>query len=266
MPATPLRVFPTPDSLGEALAEHLLLRIERAHLTGERFLLGCPTGRSPRPVFGAMARMLVETGQDISHLVLVMMDEYLVPAGGAFWYASAAEPWSCHHFARAEIAERFNSGLPTERRLRDDAVWFPDPYDPAAYDARIADAGGIDFFVLASGASDGHVAFNPPGSPRESRTRIIPLSDETRRDNLETFPAFGTLSAVPHHGVSVGIDTIARAKAAAMVVWGAGKRSTLARMLRAECYEPEWPATVIHECADREILSDAAAAAGLGDR
>ena len=197
----------------------------------------------------------------MSHVVLVMMDEYLVPGDGGFRYAPADEPWSCHHFARAEIAERLNAGLPSERRLSDEAIWFPDPRDPAAYDARIADAGGIDFFVLASGASDGHVAFNPPGSPRESRTRIIPLSEETRRDNLQTFPAFGTLSAVPHHGVSVGIDTIARAKAAAMVVWGAGKRLTLARMLRAEGYEPEWPATVIHECAGREILSDAAAAA-----
>jgi hypothetical protein len=39
---------------------------------------------------------------------------------------------------------------------------------------------------------------------------------------------------------------------------------TLARMLRAERYDPEWPATVIHECADREILSDAAAREGGG--
>jgi glucosamine-6-phosphate deaminase len=106
------------------------------------------------------------------------------------------------------------------------------------------------------------VAFNPPGSPRGSRTRIIPLSEETRRDNLQTFPSFGTLPAVPGHGVSVGIGTIASAKAAVMIVWGAGKRLTLSRMLRAGRYEPEWPATVIHECAGREIVSDAEAAAG----
>jgi glucosamine-6-phosphate deaminase len=68
---------------------------------------------------------------------------------------------------------------------------------------------------------------------------------------------------VPHHGISVGIDTIARAKEAIMIVWGAGKRTTLTRMLRAERYEPAWPATVIHECAVREILSDADAADSL---
>ena len=148
--------------------------------------------------------------------------------------------------------------------MRADAIWFPDPHDPAAYDARIADAGGIDFFLLASGASDGHVAFNPPGSPRTSRTRIVELSEETRRDNLQTFPTFGSLDQVPHHGVGVGIATIASAKEAAMVVWGAGKRQTLARMLRASRYEPDWPATIIHECANREIVCDEEAASGPG--
>ena len=208
-----------------------------------------------------MARQLAKTRQDISRLVLIMMDEYLVPRRGGLEYASADEPWSCHHFARVEIADRLNGGLPPTHRLRAESIWFPDPRDPAAYDARIASAGGIDFFILASGASDGHVAFNPPGSPRASRTRILPLSDETRRDNLQTFPAFGTLAAVPNHGISVGIETIASAKEAAMIVSGQGKRLTLTRMLRAERYEPEWPATVIHECAVREILSDAEAAA-----
>jgi glucosamine-6-phosphate deaminase len=263
MSRTPLRVFPSAETLGEDVAERLLHRIAQARLTGSRFLLGCPTGRTPRPVYGAMARRLAETRQDISHLVLVMMDEYLVPGGVALDYASAEHPWSSHHFARAEIAARLNQPLLATRRLRADSIWFPDPANPPAYDARIAAAGGIDFFMLASGASDGHVAFNPPGSPRDSRTRIIPLSEETRRDNLQTFPAFGALSAVPRHGISVGIDTIAMAKAAVMIVWGAGKRLTLTRMMRAEQYEPEWPATVIHECAAREILCDADAAADL---
>jgi glucosamine-6-phosphate deaminase len=207
-----------------------------------------------------MARRLAETRQDLSHLVLVMMDEYLVPDDGQLTYASPNEPWSCHHFARVEIAEPLNAGLPPAYRVRDESIWFPDVREPAAYDARIAGAGGIDFFMLASGASDGHVAFNPPGSPRDSRTRIIPLSEETRRDNLITFPAFGALSAVPHFGISVGIDTIAAAKEAVMIVWGVGKRLTLARMLKAERYQPDWPATVIHECAAREIVSDADAA------
>jgi glucosamine-6-phosphate deaminase len=264
MTAAPLRVFPSPEALGEELAGRLLGRIERARSSGVRFLLGCPTGRTPRPIYAAMARRLSESRQDIGHLVVVMMDEYLVPRDGGLAWASDREPWSCHRFARDEIAERWNVALPPTRRLREDAIWFPDPRDPSAYDARIADAGGIDFFLLASGASDGHVAFNPPGSARDSRTRIVALSEETRRDNLQTFPSFGTLSAVPGHGISVGIATIAAAREAAMVVWGSGKRLTFARIAAADRYEADWPATVIHECAGGEILSDVAAAGEAG--
>ncbi len=105
------------------------------------------------------------------------------------------------------------------------------------------------------------MAFNPPGSPRDSRTRVVALSEETRRDNLETFPAFGALDAVPRHAVSVGIAAVADARAAVMVVLGAGKRRTLARMRAAVGYEPAWPATVIHACPGGEIVADAEAAA-----
>lgn len=264
MPTTPLRVFPSPDAIGEAVAERVLARIEQARLTKAGFLLGCPTGRTPRPIFEAMARRLADGRQDLSHLVLVMMDEYLVPIDGRLTYASASHPWSCHHFARAEIADRLNAGLQSGHRIRDGAIWFPDPADPEGYDARIASAGGIGLFLLASGASDGHVAFNSPGSPRDSRTRVVPLSEDTRRDNVLTFPSFGSLAAVPRHGVTVGIETIASAKEALMVVWGAGKRLTLSRMREAEAYDPQWPATVIHECATGEILADRDAAATDG--
>jgi glucosamine-6-phosphate deaminase len=235
---TPLRVFDTPESLGSQVAGELLERIRHGRTP---FLLGCPTGRTPRPIYDALA------GADLSNVIFVMMDEYLVPGTSALRWASEREPWSCHSFVQRHF--QFQVG----------DTWFPDPADPAAYDRKIADAGGIDLFLLASGASDGHVAFNSTGSSRESRTRVVPLSEATRRDNLQTFPSFGTLENVPRHGVTVGIDTIARARESIMVVWGASKRVTLQRMLAADRYDPAWPATVIHESAVREIIADAAA-------
>jgi glucosamine-6-phosphate deaminase len=264
MARTLLRVLESPEAIGDDVAAQILERIEGARREGRQFLLGCPTGRTPRPIYGAMARRAAVTRPDVSHVVLVMMDEYLVQGAEGLAYASPDAPWSCHHFARFVIAEQLNGGLPAAHRLRPERIWFPDPRDPEDYETRIDAAGGIDFFILASGASDGHVAFNPPGSRRDSRTRVIELSEETRHDNLATFPAFGTLDAVPYHGISVGIATIAASKAAAMVVWGEGKRLTLQRMRGAERYDPTWPATVIHECAGRQIVSDRTAAAGGG--
>jgi glucosamine-6-phosphate deaminase len=188
-----------------------------------------------------------------------MMDEYLVAGRSSFEYAAPQNEWSCHHFVQAMILEPWNHALNAAMHLRRESIWFPDPHDPSSYDAKIDAAGGIDFFVLASGASDGHVAFNPPGSPRDSKTRVVELSPETRRDNLSTFPTFGTLANVPSHGVTVGIDTIARAKAKAMIVTGEAKRLTLGRIEAADRYADSWPATVVHEGAAGEILCDRAA-------
>lgn len=254
--AAPIRVLPTPEAIGQDIAAQIIRRINSARQLGRRFLLGCPTGRTPRPIYSAIAQTVSVDRVDISHVVLVMMDEYVVPSGNGFRYADAVNPWTCHHFARAEILEPWNSGLAEGRRLAAYSVWFPDPADPASYDGKIEAAGGIDFFILASGASDGHVAFNPPGSSRDSRSRIIPLSEETRRDNLKTFPAFGELDAVPRHGVSVGIRTIAAAKECVMVAWGNGKRTTVDRMRNASHYDANWPATIIHECRAGEIICD----------
>jgi glucosamine-6-phosphate deaminase len=61
---------------------------------------------------------------------------------------------------------------------------------------------------------------------------------------------------VPHHGVSVGVATICESKEAIMVLTGAGKRASFDRVKRATRYEPDWPATLIHECARGEIVAD----------
>jgi glucosamine-6-phosphate deaminase len=162
--------------------------------------------------------------------------------------ASAAAHYSCTRFAYEEIAAPL--GIPSER------VWLPDVDDPAAYDARIDDAGGIDLFLLASGASDGHVAFVPPGSPREGRTSVLAIAQSTRRDNLATFPEFASLDEVPTHGVSVGLGTIAAARTVRLVLHGAAKRLATERLLALDAFDPSWPASIVHECRNAEIWVD----------
>jgi glucosamine-6-phosphate deaminase len=114
----------------------------------------------------------------------------------------------------------------------------------------------MDLFLLASGASDGHVAFLPPGSPRDGRTAVVRLAITTRRDNLATFAAFESLDEVPSHGVSVGLGTIASARAVRLVIHGAGKRHAAARLLALDRFDASWPASIVHDCADAEIWAD----------
>ena len=229
-------MYDDPRQLGVALAGEILDRYAR---TEGAFLLGCPGGRSLRTTYRALA----ERSGDLSRLVVVMMDEYVG--------ASSDAHYSCAGFARREIAEPLG--------VDEDRVWLPDPGDPAAYDERIEAAGGIDTFLLASGASDCHVAFLPPGSPLGGKTSVVQLAESTRRDNLVTFPDFRSLDDVPREGVSVGLGTITNARALRLVLHGEDKRTAATRILAHDCFEPGWPATIVHDHGDGEIWIDRAA-------
>lgn len=263
MSAITPQIFPDAETLGQVFAGRLLGLIAEAETAGRPFLLGCPGGRTPRPVYQAMGQALAKRPQDLSHVTIVMMDDYLAETASGLIHVPVESHFSCRGFAEGEIVGVLNDGLSDHFRIPPAQVWFPDPRDPAAYDARIAKAGGIDLFILASGASDGHVAFNPEGSARDSQSRIVPLAEETRRDNMKTFPDFRSLDEVPRYGVTVGIDTIARhSKAAVMIVWGEGKRLAFRKLAAARDYDAGWPASVICACREAEILADKAAAAG----
>ena len=120
----------------------------------------------------------------------------------------------------------------------------------------------MDLFLLASGAGDGHVAFNPPGTEAAARTRVVALPDSTRRDNLATFPTFGgELDAVPRYGVTVGVATIReRSAEVVMAVHGADKTVAARWLSTATAYDPDWPATVWVECRNPHLYLDRAAA------
>jgi glucosamine-6-phosphate deaminase len=255
---TQVTVFDDAAVAGAALAAEIADGIASANADGRRYLLGCPGGRSPRATYAALATEVATRGLDLSGLVIVMMDDYLEPDGSSYRRVPATAHFSCQNFAMAEIAGPVNAGA-RGGTIRPDAVWLPDPRDPAAYDDQLRSAGGIDLFILASGASDGHIAFNPPGTSAGSRTRVVRLADTTRHDNLATFPRFRDLSDVPQYGVTVGVATIAElSRRAVLVATGHGKRRAVARLSAAAGYEPDWPATVIAICRDSSIYADAA--------
>jgi len=258
----PVTVFDTPEQLGWTLAGEILERARAALRRRRRFLLGCPGGRSLRTTYQALARRAAEANDNLSHLVIVMMDEYLNADGTSGFVACPMNAhYSCLGFAFREIQAAINRELPADACIPDHQIWIPDPADPAEYDARLTDAGGVDLFLMASGASDGHVAFNPPGSGADGDTGIVALAEETRRDNLATFPQFKSLAEVPTHGVSVGLGTIARlSQEAVLVMHGAGKRDSGRRVQAASGFDPAWPAPRIHECRRGRVYLDKAAA------
>ena len=257
---TEVRVFPDDAALGVALADEIVAGIDEARASGRRYVLGCPGGRSPRSTYQALAERVA--GADISHLVIAMMDDYVLPmANGGFEHCPADAHYSCRRFAHVEIAALLNETAAVSLPI--DHVWLPDPADPPAYRLRLEEAGGVDLFIVASGASDGHVAFVQPGTSMDSDVSIIPLAEATRRDNMATFPEFTSLDEVPEHGVSVGLGTIRDvSERVRLIINGEAKRLAARRVMGADDFDPDWPATFIHRCRDAQIWLDEAAHLG----
>ena len=255
-------VFPDPEVLGQALAKLIADELVVSAERGGVFLLGCPGGRSALSSYQALAGEVSRRRLDLSHLVIVMMDEYVVPgADGVLRRVDPGESYSCLGFARREILEPIAQACRAAGTTPPDEIWAPDPADPDAYDGRLTSAGGVDVFLLASGASDGHIAFNQPGTPRTARTHVAPLGVATRRDNMATFPEFTRLEMVPEHGVTVGVGTIASlSHEVVMIVCGAQKQHAFDRLTTADSYQPDWPATVAVECTNPLLVADPAAA------
>ncbi len=259
-------VFSTPEDLAANLAEKILEMIKKAKINNKQFFLGCPTGRSPFDTYREIGKLAGERKQDLSHLILVMMDDYVLPdSNGGFKHCPSDAHYSCRRFVYEDMQAVFNEGLSEEKQLQRENIWFPDPSDPAAYDVRIKTAGGVDLFIVASGASDGHIAFNPAGTPSNAPSRIIRISESTRKDNLGTFPEFRNLSEVPEHGISIGLKSISElSKQIVLIIHGEHKQYSVQRLNKLDSFSKEWPVSIIYNAlGEVSVWLDERAAQGL---
>jgi glucosamine-6-phosphate deaminase len=91
------------------------------------------------------------------------------------------------------------------------------------YEKAIAREGGIELFLGGMG-SDGHVAFNEPGSSLASRTRVKTLTEETRAANARFFDS---PDAVPKTALTVGVGTVMDAREVVILASGRNKARAL---------------------------------------
>lgn len=256
----PLTLFDTPDELAFAVAARIADGLQAAAPDGRVFRLAAPSGRTPTRAFAALAQLVRDRGLPLDRLSVTMLDEYAEQAGdGAFRSIDPDAAHSCARWARRHIVEGLNAASDGPF-LRADAVRMPDAADPAAFEAELRASGGFDLMILATGTSDGHVAFNPPGTPVDAGVRVIPLAEETREDNLKTFPSLTVLDDVPRFGVTMGPATMRDLAAQTiMVISGVEKAPAAGRILEASAYDPAWPSTIIHECREPMIMADSEA-------
>jgi glucosamine-6-phosphate deaminase len=107
---------------------------------------------------------------------------------------------------------------------------------------------GIDLCILGIG-SNGHIAFNEPGSSFKSRTRVVDLSEQTIQDNSRFF---GSVDDVPKQAITMGLATIMESKRIVLMVNSVDKLNILNVAMDGEVTESV-PASILQRHNNVEV-------------
>lgn len=214
-----MRVLVTPDyrTLSQSAAD-LFLRALRAK---PNLTLALPTGNTPLGMYQELVRRYGEQQLDFSKLRTFNLDEYAALA--------ADNPHSFHTYMLGHFFDHVN--VPPQN------VHFPAA--GVDFEQQIADAGGIDLLILGIG-SNGHIAFNEPGSSFASRTREVDLAPETIAGAQKLFGG----DPAPVRAFTMGIATILDARCIVLLASGSSKKEVVHRALHGPVSEAI-PASVL---------------------
>ena len=159
-------IVESPDTLAVAAAD-VVASVVRARADA---ILGLPSGETPLGLYRDLARRIEAGDLDLSRATAFALDE--------FYGVTAGAPGTNAAYFGGQLA----LSLRARDMLRSDA---PDPHEECArFAAVLRELGPPDLVILGIG-TNGHIAFNEPGSPFDSRTRLVTLTDETRRVHAE---------------------------------------------------------------------------------
>lgn len=180
-------------------------------------VLGLATGSTPLGIYQELIRSHQEDGLNFSDVKTFNLDEYVgLPP---------SHPQSYRYFMDTNLFQGLN--IPREQTHVPDGRALDFLTYCEHYEQRIAAAGGIDLQLLGIG-SDGHIAFNEPGSSLGSRTRVKTLNQETIRDNARFF---GGIENVPKLAITMGVGTILDARQCLLVAFGKSKANAIAQTI-----------------------------------
>ncbi|MFB0499977.1 MAG: glucosamine-6-phosphate deaminase [Candidatus Hadarchaeaceae archaeon] len=211
-------------------------------------VLGLATGSTPIGCYRELVRMHKEEGLDFSRVVTFNLDEYIG--------LSPTHPQSYRYFMDQKLfnyvnIKRENTHVPNG--LSDDFQKTCEEFEEA-----IKKSGGIDLQLLGIGTT-GHIAFNEPGSPFDSRTRVVNVSEQTIKDNVRFFKS---IDEVPRQVISMGTGTIMEAREIILLASGAGKADAVAKSVNGPVTE-EVPASILQTHPNCTFIIDEAAASKL---
>jgi len=236
-----IHTYENPEAACKCVADAIESLMRERLAEGRPAVLGLATGGTPLPLYRELVRRHREEGLSFTNVTTFNLDEYLgLPKD---------HPESYWHFMHHHLFDHID--LPPDRIHLPDGIIGDDEIESHCekYEAAIRSAGGIDLQILGIGRT-GHIGFNEPGSPIDSRTRLIHLDEITRADAT---PAFGGIENVPRKAITMGCGTILDARRIALLAWGENKAMIVKRAIEgpidsavSASYLQNHPSTTYH--------------------
>lgn len=231
------------EELSDKAAEIMLGVVKQ----NPRAVLGLATGTTPLGLYAKMIADHRENGTDYSQIRMVNLDEYKgLPKTHEQSYA---------YFMKKNLFEGL--GIAPEQTNIEDGTAKDEKSECARYDALLEEL-PRDIQLLGLG-SNGHIAFNEPGTPFGSGTHVVTLAESTVKDNARLF---GDISEVPRKAYTMGIKQIMQAKKVLILASGANKADAVYKMMKGEVTE-QVPASVLLLHPDCTLIADEEAARKL---
>ncbi len=218
---------------------------------GEQTVLGLATGSTPTSVYDELIRLHQQEGLSFRTL------SRSISTNTGRW-----SPRPCRatdRFMREHLFDHIDidpaqRSCPRRHRCR----WKRWRRTARNTSGKIREAGGLDHQILGIGRT-GHVGFNEPGSPRDSRTRLITLDRVTRMDAASDF--FGEWN-VPRKAITMGVETILSARTVVLLAFGEHKAGVIRRAVEGEVSSAV-AASYLQQHPSARIVLDTAAASEL---
>jgi glucosamine-6-phosphate deaminase len=246
----PVTVYPSSGLASRAIAGEIAELIRAKSARSEKTVLGLATGSTPTAVYDELIRLHKEEGLSFKNVITFNLDEY--------YPINPDELQSYRRFMREHLFDHIDID-PKNAHVPDGTIPRENIWEYCQhYEKQIKQAGGLDYQLLGIGRT-GHVGFNEPGSPRDSRTRLITLDRITRMDAASDF--FGEWN-VPRKAITMGVESIMSARKVVLMAWGENKAPVIKKAVEGEITS-QIPATFLQQHPAARIVLDLAAGAEL---
>ncbi|MDI5950388.1 glucosamine-6-phosphate deaminase [Flavobacterium sp. LB2P84] len=243
-------IFNSAIEASKVVAHEIAALIKSKQTQNQPCVLGLATGSSPIKVYEELVRMHKEDGLSFHNVITFNLDEY---------YPMTKENRQSYHYFMHQHLFNHVDIKPENINIPDGTVVLEELNQYCIdYEAKIKNAGGIDFQLLGIGRT-GHVGFNEPGSHINSGTRIITLDHITRVDASSDFNG---IDNVPKRAITMGVSTILKSKRIVLMAWGQNKAAVIKKTIQGEITS-EVPATFLQNHSNATFVLDQFAASEL---